>query len=195
MSEPVTAKSQLRSEMRSCLAAISAETIQSSSAVITHHIAAAAEDLLNGINTIGIYSAIQEEIPLSALHQLLPEKKFAYPLCQPGHQLTFHLVTESAQLEANSMQIPEPQPDVHPAINIAEIDMIICPGLAFGMDGSRLGRGQGYYDRALDSFKGVKLGVALNQQIKASVPHAPHDAIMNYLVSETGILATIPLQE
>ena len=73
--------------------------------------------------------------------------------------------------------------------------MIICPGLAFGMDGSRLGRGRGYYDRALDSFKGIKLGVALNQQIKASVPHAPHDARMNYLVSETGILATIPLQE
>ena len=161
---------------------------------IAKHIAAA-EELLSEVNTIGLYSAIQQEISLTALHQLLPEKKFAYPLCQPGHQLTFHLVTDTEQLLANSMQILEPQPSMHPEINIADIDMILCPGLAFGMDGSRLGRGHGYYDRALEHFKGLKLGVAFEKQIKASVPHAPHDAIMNYLVSETGLFATTPLQE
>ena len=194
MSEPVTAKSQLRSEIRACLAAMSAEMIQSSSMAIVKHIAAA-KDLLSGINTIGLYSAIHQEISLSALHQLLPEKKFVYPLCQPGNQLTFHLVPESKQLLANSMQILEPQPSVHPEINITEIDLIICPGLAFGMDGSRLGRGQGYYDRALEHFKGLKLGAAFEKQIKASVPHAPHDAMMNYLVSEKGLFTTTPLQE
>ena len=46
--------------MRSCLAATFCRDDSIKLSVITHHIAAAAEDLLNGINTIGIYAAIQE---------------------------------------------------------------------------------------------------------------------------------------
>ena len=92
------------------------------------------------------------------------------------------------------MLIPEPLPDLHPEVNIADIDMILCPGLAFGSDGSRLGRGQGYYDRALDAFSGIKIGIALDDQITETVPHTQHDATMDYLVSESGISATKPLQ-
>ena len=193
MSEESTGKAKLRSKMKAYLASVSKERIQSSSSAIAHHIAAA-DDLLNKANTIALYAAIQKEISLSELHQLLPGRKFAYPLCQPNRRLTFHHVESETQLAANAMQIPEPLASLHPEINTAEIDIVLCPGLAFGSDGSRLGRGQGYYDRALEDFSGIKLGISLDHQIIETVPHTCHDAAMDYLVSESGISATKPLQ-
>jgi len=47
------------------------------------------------------------------------------------------------------------------------IDLIIVPGLAFSLDGSRLGHGKGYYDRYLDSLSkhSYTIGLAYRQQI------------------------------
>ncbi|MGB2403138.1 MAG: 5-formyltetrahydrofolate cyclo-ligase [Akkermansiaceae bacterium] len=194
MSSAATNKAELRSEIRSYLASISKQYIETSSASITRHLANA-EQLIDSTNTIAIYAAIQNEISLSALHQLLPDKMLLYPRCKPGYQLSFHHVTDENQLVMDSMQIPEPLPDLHPEFGMDSIDVILCPGLAFGTDGSRLGRGHGYYDRALDQFSGIKVGIALNHQIAATVPHSSHDAAMDYLVSESGISATRPLQE
>lgn len=135
------------------------------------------------------------EVSLKALHELLPEKKFAYPLCRPGHQLTFHLVSDLNELTCNSHNIPEPTPDIHPEIEVNQLDLILCPGLAFGRDGSRLGRGLGYYDRALMTFSGPKVGVAFSIQTQDSVPHGTHDIAMDYLASEEGLSATTPWRE
>ena len=194
MSEAATKKAELRSKIKSYLATVSREYIEASSASITRYLANA-EQQIAGANTIAIYAAIQNEISLSALHQLLPDKKLLYPLCLPKHQLSFHHVPNENQLLPSTMHIPEPQPELHPEIDIECIDVILCPGLAFGTDGSRLGRGHGYYDRALDAFSGIKIGITLEQQIAATVPHSSHDTTMDYLVSESGILATKPLRE
>jgi len=47
------------------------------------------------------------------------------------------------------------------------IDLIIVPGLAFSLDGSRLGHGKGFYDRYLDSLSkhSYTIGLAYRQQI------------------------------
>ena len=193
MSKHATSKAQLRSNMRSYLATTSKDHIQSCSITIAHHIASAHELLVKS-KTIAIYAAIQNEISLSKLHKLIPDKQLLYPRCQPGHRLSFHHVTNENQLILNSMQIPEPQPCLHPELDTDQIDMILCPGLAFGIDGTRLGRGQGYYDRALDGFSGIKLGIALDHQITASVPQTIQDATMDSLVSESGIYITKPAQ-
>ena len=38
--------------------------------------------------------------------------------------------------------------------------LILVPGLAFGENGSRLGRGKGFYDRYLEDFSGLKIAFA-----------------------------------
>jgi 5-formyltetrahydrofolate cyclo-ligase len=47
------------------------------------------------------------------------------------------------------------------------IDLIIVPGLAFSLDGSRLGHGKGFYDKYLDSLNkhSYTIGLAYRQQI------------------------------
>ncbi len=193
MSRQDAAKSKLRSEIRSCLASLPAETVDSNSLLTCKHIASS-QELLGKPQSIGLYAAIEHEVSLKALHDLLPAKKFAYPLCQPGRQLTFHLVSDINELTPNSHNILEPTPDIHAEIEVAQLDLILCPGLAFGRDGSRLGRGLAYYDRTLKTFSGPKVGVAFCIQTQDSVPHDAHDIAMDYLASEAGLSATTPLR-
>lgn len=66
--------------------------------------------------------------------------------------------------------------------------VLLIPGMAFGQKGERLGRGRGYFDRYLENFKGVKIGISFDQFVFESVPCEPHDKCMDYLVTETKIL-------
>jgi len=65
--------------------------------------------------------------------------------------------------------------------------LILVPGLAFGRDGSRLGRGKGYYDRLLASLRGFRLGVCRDGQVLDIVPNEAHDARVDALLTPSGL--------
>jgi len=52
---------------------------------------------------------------------------------------------------------------------------VIVPGLAFGKDCYRLGRGRGFYDRWLTELAGHKIGVGYDHQLIETVPREEHD--------------------
>ena len=58
------------------------------------------------------------------------------------------------------------------------------PGVAFGADGYRLGRGKGIYDRLLAGATGVKIGVAYEWQLLELVPHCELDVPVDVIVTE-----------
>lgn len=67
-----------------------------------------------------------------------------------------------------------------------DLQIIFVPGLAFDKDGHRLGRGKGYYDRALrllksEGKKPVIVGLAMDEQIVLQVPYEKHDVPIDYL--------------
>lgn len=54
--------------------------------------------------------------------------------------------------------------------------LILVPGLAFDLNGYRLGYGAGYYDQFLAMHKKVaKIGIAYPFQVVFQVPHEKHD--------------------
>ena len=57
------------------------------------------------------------------------------------------------------------------------IDLMVVPARAFTLQGDRLGRGGGFYDKymSLEGFRAVKYGVAFSCQIFDSLPTDPHD--------------------
>jgi 5-formyltetrahydrofolate cyclo-ligase len=58
------------------------------------------------------------------------------------------------------------------------LDLVVVPGLAFTLEGHRLGRGKGYYDVFLDKCRKIQgtppltVGLAFSQQV---VPYVPTD--------------------
>ncbi len=65
------------------------------------------------------------------------------------------------------------------------IDLVIVPGVAFSKEGSRLGRGKGFYDRFL---KGLprnikKIGLAYDLQIVEDLPATTHDTPVDIVIT------------
>lgn len=69
------------------------------------------------------------------------------------------------------------------------LDVMIVPGLAFGEQGERLGRGGGYYDTFIDAYikrrrkKPLLVGVAFDEQIVQGIPMDAHDYYMDLVVT------------
>jgi 5-formyltetrahydrofolate cyclo-ligase len=66
-----------------------------------------------------------------------------------------------------------------------ELDLILVPGVAFDLQGRRLGRGKGYYDQLLGVWHGTTCGVAFEEQIMKEIPLEPHDVRLNYVLTPT----------
>ena len=66
-----------------------------------------------------------------------------------------------------------------------EIDLVVCPGVAFTADGRRLGRGRGYYDRYLGdpAFRGFRVGVCYAHQLVDDLPVEPNDVRMDRVIT------------
>jgi len=63
--------------------------------------------------------------------------------------------------------------------------LILIPGIAFDLHGRRLGRGKGFYDRLLTEIRGVKCGIAFDEQIVEKIPVEPHDVRMDFILTPT----------
>lgn len=62
-------------------------------------------------------------------------------------------------------------------ISPSELDLIVCPGVAFTTEGQRLGYGGGYYDRYLDRIREdcPYWGVCYKEQVRGTLPLETHD--------------------
>jgi 5-formyltetrahydrofolate cyclo-ligase len=70
-----------------------------------------------------------------------------------------------------------------PEIPLSGLDLILVPGVAFDWHGGRLGRGKGFYDRLLAGTRGVKCGIAFDEQMVNDVPAGPADVRMDFILT------------
>lgn len=67
-------------------------------------------------------------------------------------------------------------------------DVFLVPGLGFGLNGHRLGRGKGYYDKYLVNFNHqIKIGLCFEEQVFPEMVGLVHDVRMNFVVTDHGI--------
>lgn len=78
------------------------------------------------------------------------------------------------------------EPKAHcPTFDLMRLDLILVPGIGFTLNGGRLGRGKGYYDRLLAGVPAMKCGVAFDCQIVSEFPLEPHDIRLNCILTPT----------
>jgi len=67
---------------------------------------------------------------------------------------------------------------------INEVDIFLIPGLAFDLNGTRLGRGGGVYDKLLSNYlNSYFIGVSYDEYIFENLPIENHDIKMNALLT------------
>jgi 5-formyltetrahydrofolate cyclo-ligase len=100
----------------------------------------------------------------------------------------------SSDLQAGPFSILEPTLAcrIFPA---NQLDFALVPGVGFALNGGRLGRGKGYYDRLLAGVRGFKCGVGFECQLLADIPLEPHDIRLNCILTPARwhLAATTPV--
>lgn len=114
-----------------------------------------------------------------------------------GDELTFFPIeSSSGPFDVGPYGIREPPSTRFPAwpgnsINFPAI--ILVPGLAFSPEGTRLGRGKGYYDRFLSSLLASStiprneitiVGICAPERVRTYIPSEPHDIPVDCLWTE-----------
>jgi 5-formyltetrahydrofolate cyclo-ligase len=150
-------------------------------------IARHAETLNIPENTIvGGYHALPDEADPALLLARLVELgcHIAFPrVAGKGLPLAFHRVPDGAVLAPGAFGIHEPLetwPRVVPQI-------LLVPLLAFDGAYHRLGYGGGFYDRTLAQLKVPAIGIAYGGQLVATLPHEPHDMVLDAILTERGL--------
>ncbi len=74
-------------------------------------------------------------------------------------------------------------------IPLINIDLVIVPGMGFDLQGNRIGRGRGFYDRFLAhrDWAGIACGLALEEQVADVVPVSDHDRRIQMLVTDAAV--------
>ena len=104
-----------------------------------------------------------------------------------GDDMDYFRVCSVEDLQEGSFHILEPS-DACGKVCWPEACMLV-PGLAFSMDGKRLGKGGGYYDKFLDREPNhLKIALAYDFQLLERIPAEEHDQTVNYIVTEERLI-------
>lgn len=129
--------------------------------------------------TWGVYQALPHEASMKAVVESRRDIRWVYPRMKEGH-LVF-CIPEVWEKVLFGVHQPTIECEVVP---LEEIRGLLIPGLAFDREGNRLGRGKGFYDRVLETYLGMKVGVAYSLQLsEEKLPTEPHDAKMNFIIT------------
>ena len=99
-------------------------------------------------------------------------------------------VRTGAELQSGAFGIMEPPASAEPLDSTRFSSILVCvPGLAFGLEGQRLGRGGGHYDRFLAELgpEAISVGLAYSFQLLAALPESEHDRRLNYISTESAL--------
>lgn len=143
------------------------------------------EHFKNATTVLCYYSLPDEVYTHEFVEQWKNEKNLLLPVVK-GNDLELRRYTGRQDLRVGAYQIEEPTGELF--VKYEEIDMALIPGMSFDMDGNRLGRGKGYYDRLLPKLSSYNVGICFEFQISEEVPCEPFDQKMDAVLSEKGWL-------
>ena len=175
--------------MRDARDALSAEQVAHASAAASAHVLA--HEGMRAARLVALYAPIAgaNELETSAIHLGVAARggRRAYPVVRGRDApLDFHLVDDVEDLRPSRLGIPQPDPST-PVVPLDSIDVFLVPGLAFDLEGERLGWGRGHYDRTLvRAPEALRVGYAFELQVVDRVPVGADDQRIDVLVTETG---------
>lgn len=164
----------------------SAERADAAEAIALHVLSA---PVIARARRIGCYLSMASEPgtgPLiDALHAAGIE--VVVPISLDDHSLDWVLHDPSAPIATTSLGIPEPAGPGLGVDALADCDAVIVPALAVDHAGHRLGRGAGYYDRALANVSAPVCALVFTHELLPEVPHEPHDVPVHMAVTPSGL--------
>lgn len=140
---------------------------------------------------VAAYMAYGGELSLGPSMAALDENGFTIvlPVCGPGGSLDFCSWAPGEQLIGGPYGIGEP---TTAPIDPRKIATVLVPGVGFGVDGSRIGHGEGYYDRFFARCFSAnhdprRIGIAHDFQVVVLPEAEPWDVAMHEVITPSEV--------
>ena len=177
--EVVTAKVALRTALLARRAARSVER----RAAAADALAEALAPRLAGAGVVAGYVPTADEPGHGRLPGALPGGVLLPVVPAGGRELSW--ARYDGRLAPGRFGLLEPTGPRLPAGALVTADVVVVPALAIAVDGTRLGRGGGYYDRALTHARpdAVLVAVIFDDELLDRVPAEAHDRRVTAVVT------------
>ncbi|WP_165875968.1 5-formyltetrahydrofolate cyclo-ligase [Hazenella coriacea] len=187
-------KKNLRKKMLEKRTQFSPKRVQEHSTKISERIIQ--QSFYQQSQTILCYMAFRNEVDLRGVMEdaWAQGKQVLLPKVNPADRTMKCIqVKQMSDLQPGSYGIMEPLDDSTKVVPPTEIDLVLVPGVAFDLQGYRLGYGGGYYDRFFSptSSTPIRVGVAFPEQVVSDVYPERHDQPMHFVITSTNVLRTV----
>lgn len=183
----MTSKESLRAVVRRARALRSADDLATAEREFADRVLERPEVVRADV--VALYLSAGDEPPTLRLAETLRERGTTVlaPVMAPGRRLDWAAYAGRDRLRPAAFGIAEPTGDRLGAEALESASVIVLPALAVSHDGHRLGRGAGYYDRALGNADPAATRIALvfDDELLTDVPTESHDESVHLAVTPT----------
>ena len=158
-------------------------------AALTEHILACVDRFAATGRAVAAYSPLPSEPGPADLPAQLAQRasKVWLPISLPGGELAWAL--HGRDSAPGALGITEPAGARFNSNVLRSCALVFVPALAVDRGGMRLGKGAGYYDRALAGLRSAVVAVVYDEDVIERVPHDAHDVPVDAVVTPSGFLA------
>jgi 5-formyltetrahydrofolate cyclo-ligase len=152
-----------------------------------------ASEFYRDASAIVLYAAIGNEVSTDRIlsDALASGRAVFYPrLDTATGAIVARRIRDRAELADGAYRIPEPPASADALDRKSFAKVLVCvPGVAFGLEGQRLGRGGGHYDRFIGQLGGeaITVGLAYSFQLLDRIPETGLDRRLNFIVTESDV--------
>ena len=159
---------------------------------LAHHLLAL--PALTRARSVAAYLSLPDEPPTGpAISGLLERGTVVWvPVVDSATTLRWAQVSPDEPTRVGRFGIAEPTGPTRGPDALGELDAVIVPALQVDHHGHRLGRGGGYYDRALAGHAGLLIALLHDGELVTHVPHEPHDLVVDLVVCPSGVFRPEP---
>ncbi len=184
-------KKNLRAIMIACRDALPGERATAWSQSVQRKVLAS--ESYRAASAIVLYAAIGNEVSTDLIlaDALASDRAVFYPRVDTANgTIAARRVRDRAELVRGAYGILEPPASAEVLDSKSFAKILVCvPGVAFGLEGQRLGRGGGHYDRFIGQLGGeaITVGLAFSFQLFDRIPETGLDRRLNFIVTESEV--------
>lgn len=141
------------------------------------------------------YQALSDEASVAQAMEKSSHITWAFPKVS-GTDLNFWIPNAATGFANGAYGIQEPTPENSQQVDLKQVRGLLIPGQAFDRQGQRLGRGKSFYDRTLQQFKGLKVGVCFSPRLsETKLPTDAWDIGMDFVITEKQVIQSSATKE
>ena len=180
-------KDEIRKQILEKRSSLSLEEVNKKSELIIENLA----PYLKNAQNIMIFMDMKNEVKITKLMKLYPEKSFFIPKItdSKNREMKINRYNENELVLHKFGYYESSSSDFY---NENILDIVIVPAVVFDLEKNRIGFGGGYYDTFLKKIRGENkkvlfIGICYDFQIIEKVLSEEHDVVLDFVVSESRI--------